>query len=197
MTKHFGATLSVFALAAVLSGCAGGSGTSTSSAPPASTTTGSATASPSSPAPSSPAPSTPAPATSAAGTQSGAPASAPALKTAATNAGQVVVDARGMSVYLFAKDTKDSGMSACTGSCAATWPPVLAGSDAPVAEGVTGKVGTIATPDGKKQLTINGMPVYHFVKDKAPGDITGQGVGGVWYLVNPAGDKVTSAAGGY
>jgi len=197
MTKHFGATLSVFALAAVLSGCAGGSGTSTSSAPPASTTTGSATASPSSPAPSSPAPSTPAPATSAAGTQSGAPASAPALKTAATNAGQVVVDARGMSVYLFAKDTKDSGMSACTGSCAATWPPVLAGSDAPVVEGVTGKVGTIATPDGKKQLTINGMPVYHFVKDKAPGDITGQGVGGVWYLVNPAGDKVTSAAGGY
>ena len=192
MTKHFGATLSVFALAAVLSGCAGGSGTSTSSAPPASTTTGSATASPSSPAPS-----TPAPATSAAGTQSGAAASAPALKTAATNAGQVVVDARGMSVYLFAKDTKDSGMSACTGSCAATWPPVLAGSDAPAVEGVTGKVGTIATPDGKKQLTINGMPVYHFVKDKAPGDITGQGVGGVWYLVNPAGDKVTSAAGGY
>jgi predicted lipoprotein with Yx(FWY)xxD motif len=192
MTKHFGATLSVFALAAVLSGCAGGSGTSTPSAPPASTATGSASASPSTPAAS-----TPAPATSAAGTESGAPASAPALKTAATNAGQVVVDAKGMSVYLFAKDTKDSGMSACTGSCAATWPPVLAGSDAPVAEGVTGKVGTIATPDGKKQLTINGMPVYHFVKDKAPGDITGQGVGGVWYLVNPAGGMITSAAGGY
>ncbi len=77
--------------------------------------------------------------------------------TAATKAGQVVVDAKGMSVYFFTKDTKDSGTSACTGSCIAAWPPVLAGSDAPAVEGITGKVGTIATPDAKKQLTINGM----------------------------------------
>ena len=101
-----------------------------------------------------------------------------------------------MSVYLFTKDTKDSGTSACTGSCIAAWPPVLTGSAAPAVEGVTGKVGTIPTPDGKKQLTINGMPVYYFAKDRAPGDITGQGVGNVWYLVNPAGGMITSAAGG-
>lgn len=187
MTKHFGATLSALALAAVLSGCAGGAGTSTSPASSAGTTA----------APASSAPSTPAPSSPAAGTESGSPASAAALKTAATKAGQVVVDAKGMSVYFFTKDTKDSGTSACTGSCIAAWPPVLAGSDAPAVEGVTGKIGTIATPDGKKQLTINGMPVYYYVKDKAPGDITGQGVGGVWYLVNPAGDMITSAAGGY
>ena len=184
MTKHFGAALSVFALAAALSGCAG-SGTATSPTSPAGTTTG----------PAASAQPTPAASTPAAGSESGAPASAAALKTAATKAGQVVVDAKGMSVYLFAKDTKDSGTSACTGSCIAAWPPVLAGSDAPAVEGVTGKIGTIATPDGKKQLTINGMPVYYYVKDKAPGDITGQGVGGVWYLVNPAGDMVTSAGG--
>ncbi|NUU31566.1 hypothetical protein [Arthrobacter sp. C9C5] len=187
MTKHFGATLSALALAVVVSGCAGGSGTTTS-APPAGTTAGSAATS---------AAASPAPATSASSTTgSSAPASAAELKTAATSAGQVVVDAKGMSVYLFTKDTKDSGMSACTGSCIAAWPPVLTGSAAPAAEGVTGKVGTIPTPDGKKQLTINGMPVYYFAKDRTPGDITGQGVGNVWFLVNPAGGMITSAAGG-
>ena len=188
MTKHFGATLSALALAGVLTGCAGGGGTATSPASTAGTTAGSAAAS---------APSASAPATSAAagGSASGTPAAAADLKTAATKAGQVVVDAKGMSVYYYTKDTKDSGTSACTGSCIAAWPPVLSSSDTPSADGVTGKVGTIATPDGKKQLTINGMPVYYYFKDKAAGDITGQGVGSVWYLVNPAGDMVTSAAG--
>ena len=189
MTKHFGATLSALALAGILSGCAGGGGTTTSPASPAGTTAASATA---------PAPSTSAPATSSAtGSGSGTPAAAVDLKTAATKAGQVVVDAKGMSVYFYTKDTKDSGTSACTGSCIAAWPPVLSSSDSPSVEGVTGKVGTIATPDGKKQVTINGMPVYYYFKDRAPGDITGQGVGSVWYLVNPAGDMITSAAGGY
>jgi predicted lipoprotein with Yx(FWY)xxD motif len=56
-------------------------------------------------------------------------------------------------------------------------------------------LGTITTPDGKKQLTINGMPVYYYQKDKAAGDITGQGVGGVWYLVAPSGEMITAPAG--
>lgn len=184
MTKHFGATLSALVLAGVLSGCAGGGGTTTSPASMA----GSGAAAPSA--------SAPAPTSAAGGSASGTAAAAAELKTAATKAGQVVVDAKGMSVYYFTKDTKDSGTSACTGSCIAAWPPVLSSSGTPAAEGVTGKLGTIATPDGKKQLTINGMPVYYYFKDKAPGDITGQGVGSVWYLVNPAGDMVTPAAGG-
>ncbi|MDQ0754980.1 hypothetical protein [Arthrobacter sp. B3I4] len=189
MNKHFGITLSALALAGVLSGCAGGSGSTTPPASTAGTTAGSAAASASSGS---------APATSAAagGSESGTPAAAVDLKTAATKAGPAVVDAKGMSVYFYTKDTKDSGTSACTGSCIAAWPPVLSGSGTPSADGVTGKLGTINTPDGKKQLTVNGMPVYYYFKDKAPGDITGQGVGSVWYLVNPAGDMITSAAGG-
>lgn len=182
MTKHFGAALAAVAITGVLSGCAGGASTP----PTASSTAASSVAT----APASAPASTPA---SAAGTTAGTTAD---LKTAATKAGQAVVDAKGMSVYVFTKDTKDSGTSACTGSCIASWPPVLSSSGTPAADGVTGKIGTIATPDGKKQLTINGMPVYHFAKDQAPGDITGQGVGSVWYLVNPAGDMVTPAAGG-
>lgn len=178
MTKHFGAALAAVAITGVLSGCAGGAST-----PPAASSTAASSAA-----------STPASTSaSAAGTTAG---SAADLKTAATTAGQAVVDAKGMSVYVFTKDTKDSGTSACTGSCIATWPPVLSSSGTPAADGVTGKIGTITTPDGKTQLTINGMPVYHFAKDRAPGDTTGEGVGGVWFLISPSGETITAAAGG-
>ncbi|MCC2659493.1 MAG: hypothetical protein K0R37_267, partial [Arthrobacter sp.] len=78
----------------------------------------------------------------------------------------------------------------CTGDCIVAWPPVLTTNDTPTVEGVTGKVGTIDTPDGKKQVTIEGMPVYLWEKDKAPGDTTGQGVNDVWYLVAPDGAMI-------
>ncbi|MEC5179669.1 COG4315 family predicted lipoprotein [Arthrobacter sp. CG_A4] len=172
MKKHLSIGLSAFAVAALLSGCAGGSGTSTTSTP--------ATTSPSA-ASSAPA-STPA-------------AAAAALKVASSKLGQIVVDGKGMSVYYFTKDTKDSGTSACTGGCLTAWPPVVTTSAAPTVDGVTGKVGTIATPDGKKQVTINGMPIYYFAKDKAAGDVLGQGVNSVWYVVAPSGEMITTAAG--
>ncbi|KUM33720.1 COG4315 family predicted lipoprotein [Arthrobacter sp. EPSL27] len=173
MKKHLRVGLSAMALAALLSGCAGTGGT----------TAYSTTAAPTSAAASPP--------TSAPGS---APAAATAdLKVAESSAGQIVVDGKGMSVYYYTKDVKDSGTSACTGGCLDAWPPVLAAADTPTVDGVTGTVGTIATPDGKKQLTINGMPVYYYAKDLAAGDITGQGVGGVWYLVAPSGEMITAA----
>jgi len=44
---------------------------------------------------------------------------------------------------------------------------------------------TITRADGTKQLTFKGYPLYYFVKDKVRGDVTGQGVGEVWYMVDP------------
>jgi predicted lipoprotein with Yx(FWY)xxD motif len=116
------------------------------------------------------------------------------MKTASSSAGQIVVDSKGMSLYFFTKDVKDSGTSACTGACLQAWPVFTTTSDAPGVDGVTGAVGTIATPDGKKQVTLNGMPLYYYAKDKAAGDVTGQGVGGVWYLVSPSGEMIKGAA---
>ncbi|KIS25702.1 hypothetical protein TV39_19595 [Arthrobacter sp. SPG23] len=176
MKNHWGTGLYIVALAAALTACGGGTGPSTP------TTAGGSTTSASTPAATSSSP---------------VPAGAAELKTASSAAGQIVVDAKGMSVYFFTKDVKDSATSACTGACIAAWPPVLTESDAPAVEGVTGTVATIPTPEGKKQVTINGLPVYYYVKDKAAGDITGQGVNDVWYLVSPAGDMVKAAAGGY
>jgi len=165
MKNKVGFGLGALIVAAALAGCGGSSGTSTS-APP-------------SEASSSPAAST------AAGAE---------MKTASSSAGQIVVDSKGMSLYFFTKDVKDSGTSACTGACLQAWPVFTTTSDAPGVDGVTGTVGTIATPDGKKQVTLNGMPLYYYAKDKAAGDVTGQGVGGVWYLVSPSGEMIKGAA---
>ncbi|MCU1512423.1 MAG: hypothetical protein JWO34_2263 [Arthrobacter sp.] len=176
MKKHLSIGLAAFAVGALLSGCAGGGGST-------------ATTAPSAPA------ATSAPASSAPATSAPASATATGLKIAESKLGPIVVDGKGMSVYYFTKDTKDSGTSACTGGCLTAWPPVTTTAAAPSAEGITGTLGTITTPDGKKQVTINGMPIYYFEKDKAAGDILGQGVNSVWYLVAPSGEMITTAAG--
>ncbi|BAS11332.1 conserved hypothetical protein [Arthrobacter sp. Hiyo4] len=119
------------------------------------------------------------------------------LKTASSSAGNIVVDAAGMSVYFFTKDVKDSGTSACTGACLTAWPPLLTTAAKPAAEGITGTLGTITTPDGAKQVTLNGLPLYYFAQDKKPGDVLGQGVNNVWYLATPAGEMIRKAASGY
>lgn len=176
MKKHLSIGLSAFALAALLSGCGGGATTTT---------------------PTSAAPATSAPAeTSAPATSAPASMGAAVLSVGQSKAGQIVVADQGLSVYYFTKDTKDSGTSACTGDCLVAWPPVTSTTATPTVNGVTGKIGTIPTADGKMQVTINGMPIYYSAKDQGPGDINGQGVGGVWYLVSPSGEMITAPPAG-
>ncbi|MHA7296427.1 COG4315 family predicted lipoprotein [Pseudarthrobacter sp. MDT3-1] len=175
MKQHLSTGLAAAALIAALAGCGGSPGTTTTT-----------------PAATSPA------ATSAAPT-AGSPTAAAAvdLKTASSSAGNIVVDSAGISVYFFTKDVKDSGTSACTGACLTAWPPLLTTAAKPAAEGVTGTLGTITTPDGAKQVTLNGLPLYYFAKDKNPGDVLGQGVNDVWYLATPAGELIRTAASSY
>jgi predicted lipoprotein with Yx(FWY)xxD motif len=179
MKLHLGTGLAAMALMAALAGCAGSPGTTS--------TTAAATPSGTSPS-----------ATSAAPT-GGSPTAAAAvdLKTATSSAGNIVVDSKGMSVYFFTKDVKDSGTSACTAACLTAWPPLTTTSATPKVEGVTGKVGTITTPEGAKQVTLNGLPLYYYAQDKKPGDILGQGVNNVWYLADPTGDMIKKASSGY
>jgi len=116
------------------------------------------------------------------------------LAVATSSLGDIVVDGRGMTAYVFDKDTQNSTSSACTGDCATAWPAIETTADAPVVEGVTGTVGTITGVDGGKQITINGWPIYTFASDKAPGDVNGQAFGGVWWVVSPSGEKITTEA---
>lgn len=123
------------------------------------------------------------------------------LKAADSSLGRIVVDAKGMTAYYFTKDRPNSGTSACTGPCLQAWPPITSTASSPAAAGITGKVGTITLANGSKQLTVNGRPVYLFAKDAEPGDVSGQGVGSVWYVLRPDGTMVTdqpsSGSGGY
>lgn len=91
----------------------------------------------------------------------------------------ILVDANGMSLYTFDPDTATS--SACNGGCATNWPPLAAPADADAA----GKFTTITRQDGSKQWAYDGQPLYLWVNDRRPGDITGDGVGGNWHLARP------------
>jgi predicted lipoprotein with Yx(FWY)xxD motif len=114
------------------------------------------------------------------------------LMTADSDLGEIVVDADGMTVYMFDNDTQDSDTSTCEGDCATNWPAVTTDSEeAPAVEGVTGEVGTITGVDGETQVTLNGWPLYYFAGDSAAGDTNGQGQGGIWWVLDPAGEKIS------
>lgn len=121
-----------------------------------------------------------------------AASSGTSVKAAKSRFGKIVVDGRGRTLYLFEKDRK--GHSACSGTCATYWPPLLTNGK-PVA-GTGAKqalLGTIRRSDGKKQVTYGGHPLYRFVQDAKPGQIKGQDThffGGAWYVVSPAGKKI-------
>lgn len=99
--------------------------------------------------------------------------------------GAVLVGANGMTLYLFTRDEMDK--SNCAGDCAVNWPPLtVAEGQTPSAQpGLTGALGTIARDDGTMQVTYDGMPLYYWAKDVAPGDTTGQNVGEVWFVIQP------------
>ena len=119
------------------------------------------------------------------------------LTTRETPLGRIIVGGNGRTVYYFTNDMRGSGKSSCMNDCRQKWLPVLVDGD-PVVEGITAKVGTITTPDGKKHLTIDDMPVYYWYLDKNPGDTFGQDVGKVWYVIAPNGmmmrNKVSGAS---
>ena len=143
------------------------------------------------------APTLPSPATEA-------PTDAPTLQSTATEAptaaalvnvgisdqlGSFLVDDKGMTLYLFTKDSP--GTTTCYDKCATAWPPLLAAGAATAGDGVDGsKLGSTARTDGSTQVTYNGWPLYYYAKDKLPGETVGQGVGSVWYLIAPAGDAI-------
>jgi predicted lipoprotein with Yx(FWY)xxD motif len=136
--------------------------------------------------------------TTAASPTTGAAAGGVAVATKSTAIGAVLVDSTGMTLYHFDKDV--NGTPSCTAGCATIWPPVIIpSSSAPSAgSGVTGTLGQTARPDGTQQLTWNGLPLYHYSQDKAPGDTHGDGIGGIWHAaLLSAGAATTTTAAGY
>lgn len=133
-----------------------------------------------------------------AGSPSGTPA--PPVTSATVNLrstalGQILVDGRGRSLYLYEADK--AGTSSCYGDCASVWPPLLT-SGAPVAGSGLNQslLGTTTRKDGSVEVVYNGHPLYYFVSDKQAGDTTGQAIssfGADWFVLTAAGSQVGKA----
>lgn len=107
--------------------------------------------------------------------------------------GNFLADDAGRTVYAFTKDSKDT--TVCYDKCEQSWPPLLSLGQ-PTMQGAvnTGLIGTIQRKDGTMQVTYNGMPLYYYAKDQAAGDVNGQAVGKVWFVVAPDGTLNQQAA---
>jgi predicted lipoprotein with Yx(FWY)xxD motif len=113
------------------------------------------------------------------------------MKAEVTPAGQVLANPHGMTVYYYSEDKPGSGASACTGPCARAWPPVIAPVRIPAGMTLPGPLGSITLPGGKRQVTINGYPIYKHAGDKAPGQASGNGIEGKWHVI-----KLTASSSG-
>jgi predicted lipoprotein with Yx(FWY)xxD motif len=107
--------------------------------------------------------------------------------------GPVLVDAEGMTVYLY---TPDKGTeSTCYGECEAAWPPVVAAGKPTAGEGaMSTALGTTKRKDGTMQVTYEGHPVYTFSGDSASGEANGQELDGTWFALDEAGEAVKGKA---
>jgi predicted lipoprotein with Yx(FWY)xxD motif len=139
-------------------------------------------------------------ATGGSAASSGPPKSAqikqPTLDVSTNRLGEVLVDSKGRTLYLFKKDKGTK--SACSGACASAWPPVRENGKPTVAgDAKASKVATTTRSDGPPQIVYNGHPLYIYQGDDKPGDATGQGVnawGGRWFALSPAGKQILKAS---
>jgi len=110
------------------------------------------------------------------------------VNLATSDLGEILVDGEGRTLYLFMPDAQ--GDPTCSDQCADTWPAFTATGGA--GDGVDASLlGTVTRTDGGEQVTYNGWPLYFFVGDAAPGDTNGQGLNGIWWVVNAAGEAVS------
>lgn len=92
-----------------------------------------------------------------------------------------MTNSEGMTLYTFDNDPGGAGKSVCVADCAAKWPPFAANRN----DQARGEYSIITRDDGSQQWAYKGKPLYLWVKDQKPGDMTGDGVKGVWHVAKP------------
>ena len=119
----------------------------------------------------------------------------PTINSAAnTTFGPILVDGKGMTLYVFTKDGPDQ--SNCDAACLAKWPPLLTQGKPNLGPGVdASQVGSAMLADGSKIVTYDHKPLYYFINDTKPGDTTGEGVGSVWFVISPSGKEIEGPVG--
>jgi predicted lipoprotein with Yx(FWY)xxD motif len=113
------------------------------------------------------------------------------IHVADTELGEILVDPDGFTLYIFTADSE--GESTCYDGCAELWPPIPA--DTPISSDLDASMfGATTRTDGMEQLTVDGMPLYLYTPDTSPGDVSGQGLNGVWFVVDGDGTVIEAAA---
>ena len=119
-------------------------------------------------------------------------AAAAGVQVADSDLGMILVDGAGRTLYLLTGDKQ--GASTCYDECEKNWPPLAGPAEA--GEGADAALlGQAEREDGTLQATYNDWPLYYFAADAQAGDVNGQGVGGVWYVLGAAGEPVKEAGG--
>lgn len=112
-----------------------------------------------------------------------------------TKAGKILVNGKGFTVYLFAKDKRNQDNCVNFQGCIQVWPPVTTSGKPRAGKGVKSHLlGTITLADGRQQVTYAGHPLYTYIADTHPGETSYIGVfasGGRWDALNASGHKVT------
>jgi predicted lipoprotein with Yx(FWY)xxD motif len=114
------------------------------------------------------------------------------VKVMKTRYGRILVDGRGRALYLFTRERGSKGR--CYGACAEAWPVFFARGKVRAGTGANGRlIGTTRRRDGRRQVTYAGHPLYYYVTDRKPGQVTCQNVveyGGTWLVVAPNGRAI-------
>jgi predicted lipoprotein with Yx(FWY)xxD motif len=110
--------------------------------------------------------------------------------------GDILVGPTGMTLYVFDYDTK-TGYE-CDEGCAENFPPLVVTRGAPAAQNVRSAVpaalrgGTDTmerSPDSwhgaRVQVRYHGKPLYYWFRDEQPGDVSGDGIAGLWQVARP------------
>ena len=109
-----------------------------------------------------------------------------------TSLGEVLAGPDGRTLYLFTGDS--DGTSACIDQCAEVWPPLVVSGEPVAGDGLDETLlGTIERSGGSQQVTYADHPLYYYAPDTAPGDVNGQGVNDVWFVVDAAGEAVAAS----
>jgi predicted lipoprotein with Yx(FWY)xxD motif len=108
------------------------------------------------------------------------------VKTASNaTLGTFLVNETGFSLYYFAKDAPGNGTSTCYDKCAQIWPPFYVEHVTVSPDLNPADFTTIERTDGTKQIAFKGWPLYYYHLDMKAGDVFGQGVNDVWFVVDP------------
>jgi predicted lipoprotein with Yx(FWY)xxD motif len=100
------------------------------------------------------------------------------LLAASANAAGMLAAKNDMTLYVFDKDK--GGLPSCYDTCATEWPPYVGKTGEKLGEGWS----LVKRKGDEMQWAYDAKPVYFHKGDVKKGDKTGDGMEGIWHVIN-------------